>query len=217
MTFYAPIVLIVFNESNTMKKILIAGLILAGYHSFAQTYFDKIVQESCNCVSKVSQTLDNEKYTQELGICMIVAAEPYRKQLKKDHNIDFDKIDVDGEKLGKLIGIKMVAVCPDLILAVAKRSDNSESPAVESKSFEGIITKIESDFFVVLHIKDESGKTNKFYWLTYVESGVEVADRYDSMVGTSIAVTYRSEEFFDPKIKEYRSFSIIEKLELASK
>jgi len=200
-----------------MKKILIAGLILAGYHSFAQTYFDKIVQESCNCVSKVSQTLDNEKYTQELGICMIVAAEPYRKQLKKDHDIDFDKIDVDGEKLGKLIGIKMVAVCPDLILAVAKRSGNSESAAVESKSFEGIITKIESDFFVVLHIKDESGKTNKFYWLTYVESGVEVADRYDSMVGTSIAVTYRSEEFFDPKIKEYRSFSIIEKLELASK
>lgn len=200
-----------------MKKILIAGLILAGYHSFAQTYFDKIVQESCNCVSKVSQTLDNEKYTQELGICMIVAAEPYRKQLKKDHNIDFDKIDVDGEKLGKLIGIKMVAVCPDLILAVAKRSGNSESAAVENKSFEGIITKIESDFFVVLHIKDESGKTNKFYWLTYVESAVEVADRYDSMVGTSIAVTYRSEEFFDPKIKEYRSFSIIEKLELASK
>ena len=200
-----------------MKKILIAGLILAGYHSFAQTYFDKIVQESCNCVSKVSQTLDNEKYTQELGICMIVAAEPYRKQLKKDHNIDFDKIDVDGEKLGKLIGIKMVAVCPDLILAVAKRSGNSESAAVENKSFEGIITKIESDFFVVLHIKDESGKTNKFYWLTYVESGIEVADRYDSMVGTSVALTYRSEEFFDPKIKEYRSFSIIEKLELASK
>jgi len=200
-----------------MKKILIAGLVFAGYHSFSQTYFDKIVQQSCNCVSKVSQSLDNEKYTQELGVCMIVAAEPYRKQLKKDHNIDFDKIDVDGEKLGKLIGIKMVAVCPDLILAVAKRSGNGESAAVESKTFEGIITKIENEFFVVLHIKDESGKTNKFYWLTYVESGIEVADGYDSMVGKSIALTYRSEEFFDPKIKEYRSFSIIEKLELASK
>jgi hypothetical protein len=217
LTFYTLAVLIVFNESNTMKKILIAGLIFAGYHSFSQTYLDKIVQESCNCVSKVSQTLDNEQYTQELGICMIVAAEPYRKQLKKDHNIDFDKIDVDGEKLGKLIGIKMAAVCPDLILAVAKRSGNSESASVESKSFEGTITKIENDFFVVLHIKDDSGKTNKFYWLTYVESGMEVADRYDSMVGSSIALTYRSEEFFDPKIKEYRSFSIIEKLELTSK
>jgi hypothetical protein len=217
LTFYAQAVLIVFNESNTMKKIFIAGLVFVSYHSFSQTYLDKIVQESCNCVSKVSQTLDNEQYTQELGICMIVAAEPYRKQLKKDHNIDFDKIDVDGEKLGKLIGIKMAAVCPDLILAVAKRSGNSESAAVESKSFEGIITKIENEFFVVLHIKDESGKTNKFYWLTYVESGIDVADGYDSMVGKSIALTYRSEEFFDPKIKEYRSFSIIEKLELASK
>ena len=200
-----------------MKKILFAGLIFVGHHSFSQAYLDKIVQESCNCVSKVSQTLDNEQYTQELGICMIVAAEPYRKQLKKDHNIDFNKIDVDGEKLGKLIGIKMAAVCPDLILAVAKKSGNGESASAESKSFEGIITKIENEFFLVLHIKDESGKTNKFYWLTYVESGIEVADRYDSMVGTSVALTYRSEEFFDPKIKEYRSFSIIEKLELASK
>jgi hypothetical protein len=217
LTFYVPAVLIVFNESNTMKKILIAGLILSGFHSFSQSYLDKIVQESCNCVSKVSQTLDNEQYTQELGICMIVAAEPYRKQLKKDHSIDFDKIDVDGEKLGKLIGIKMAAVCPDLILAVAKRSGNSESASVESKSFEGIITKTENEFFVVLHIKDESGKINKFYWLTYVESDIEVGDRYDSMVGKSVALTYRSEEFFDPKIKEYRSFSIIEKLELASK
>lgn len=69
----------------------------------------------------------------------------------------------------------------------------------------------------VVNIKDESGKTNKFYWLTYVESGIDVADRYDSMVGTSVALSYRSEEFFDPKIKEYRSFSIIEKLELATK
>lgn len=200
-----------------MKKILIAGFIFVAHHSFSQVYLDKIVQESCNCVSKVSQTLDNEQYTQELGICMIVAAEPYRKQLKKDHNIDFDKIDVDGEKLGKLLGIKMASVCPDLILAVAKKSGNDESAPAESKSFEGIITKIENEFFVVLHIKDGSGKTNKFYWLTYVESGIEVAERYDSMVGTSVAVTYRSEEFFDPKIKEYRSFSIIEKLDLAAK
>ena len=202
-----------------MKKLLIAGFIVISHHSFSQAYLDKIVQESCNCVSKVSETLDNERYTQELGVCMIVAAEPYRKQLKKDHNIDFDKIDVDGEKLGKLIGIKMAAVCPELILAVAKKSGkgNGESAPTESKSFEGIITKIEHEFFVVLHIKDESGKTNKFYWLTYVESGVEVADGYDSMMGNSVTLTYRSEEFFDPKIKEYRPFSVIEKLALASK
>lgn len=200
-----------------MKKLLFVSFIFYCQHSFSQTYLDKIVQESCECVSKVSESLDKEQYTQELGICMIVAAEPYRKQLKKDHNIDFDKIDVDGEKLGKLLGIKMASVCPSSILAVAKKSANSESAPSETKSFEGTITKLENEMFIVLHIKDESGKTNKFYWLTYVESGVDLTDRYDSMVGAAVSLTYRSEEFFDPKIKEYRQFSIIKKLELARK
>jgi hypothetical protein len=200
-----------------MKKMLIVGLLAMAHQALSQTYLDKIVQESCNCISKVSETLDAEAYTQELGLCMIVAAEPYRKQLKKDHNIDFDKIDVDGERLGTLLGIKMASVCPNAILSVAKKTEGQESDEAERKALEGTVTRLESDFFVVMHIKDNSGKTNKFYWLTYVDSGLELSENYDSMIGKTVNLTYRIEDFFDPKIKEYRQFSVIEKIDVIAK
>ena len=198
-----------------MKKVLIFCLVITAHQSFSQTYMDKIAQESCDCISKVSETLDYEQYTQELGLCMIVAAEPYRKQLKKDHNINFDKIEVDAEKLGKLIGFKMASVCPNALLAVSKKSPDKSAVADAdvSKSYDGTITKLEKDFFVVLHVKDGEGKTNKFYWLTFIDSDVDLVERYDSLIGTPVEVTYRTEEWFDPKIKEYRQFSVIEKLE----
>jgi hypothetical protein len=198
-----------------MKKVLIFCLVITAHQSFSQTYMDKIAQESCDCISKVSETLDYEQYTQELGLCMIVAAEPYRKQLKKDHNINFDKIEVDAEKLGKLIGFKMASVCPNALLAVSKKSPDKSAVANAdvSKSYDGTITKLEKDFFVVLHIKDGEGKTNKFYWLTFIDSDVDLVERYDSLIGMPVEVTFRTEEWFDPKIKEYRQFSVIEKLE----
>lgn len=201
-----------------MKKVLIFCLAIIGYQSFSQTYMDKIAQESCDCISKVSETLDYEQYTQELGLCMIVAAEPYRKQLRKDHEINFDKIEVDAEKLGKLIGFKMASVCPNSLLAVSKKSPKKTAVANAdvSKSYDGTITKLEKDFFVILHIKDGEGKTNKFYWLTFIDSDVDLVERYDSMIGSPVEVTYRIEEWFDPKIKEYRQFSVIEKLEASS-
>lgn len=199
-----------------MKNLLTLCLLFFGYQSFSQTYMDKIAQESCNCISKVSETLDYERYTQELGLCMIVASEPYRKQLKKDHGINFDNINIEGEKLGKLIGIKMASVCPNSLLAVAKKSNNNSTASNESKSYEGTVTKFENDLFVVLHVKDVDGKTNKFYWLTYVDSDVELIEKYQAMVGSPVQITYRSEEWFDPKIKEYRQFSVIERLKSES-
>jgi hypothetical protein len=172
---------------------------------------DKIAAESCNCVAKVSQNLEYEQYTQELGLCMIVASEPYQKQLKKDHGINFDRIDEHGEKLGKIIGFRMASVCPDAILAVAKKATKTEDK--NSKLHEGTLAKYENDAFVVLYIKDQDSKTTKFYWMTYVDSDVELVDRYETMVGSPVRITYHTEEMFDPKIKEYRQFAIIEKLE----
>ncbi|MBA4053558.1 MAG: hypothetical protein C0490_02495, partial [Marivirga sp.] len=79
---------------------------------FSQEYMDKIVVQSCECLGKVSEDLEGQQYNVELGLCMIEASMPYKKQLRKDYDINLDQIENEGEKLGRIIGLKMVAVCP---------------------------------------------------------------------------------------------------------
>lgn len=203
-----------FNRKN-MKNSLIVICLLISSAAYSQTYMDKIAAESCNCITKVPESNDYEQYSQELGLCMIVASEPYKKQLKKDHGINFDHIDRDAEKLGKIIGFRMASVCPEAVMAVAKKASSSGEKTT-TKLCEGTLTKFENESFVVLHVKDQDSRTNKFYWLTFVDSDVELIDRYEAMVGSPVRITYRTEEMFDPKIKEYRQYSIIEKLEASS-
>ena len=51
---------------------------------FSQDYMQKIAQETCTCVAGVPDTLKGQLLEVELGICMIKAATPYQKKLKKD-------------------------------------------------------------------------------------------------------------------------------------
>jgi hypothetical protein len=40
------------------------------------------------------------------------------------------------------------------------------------------------------------------------------ANNYKKMVGQLVKIIFKSQEFFDPRIGEYRTFNIIQKLEL---
>lgn len=181
--------------------------------AYSQTYMDKIASQSCECITRIQRGDDYEQYTREIGVCMILASEPYKKQLKKEHGISFDHIDRDAQRLGTLIGVKMATVCPESVLSLVEMADKSSAKV--SKHCVGTLTKFENDMFVVLHVKDQDLKTNKFYWMTFVNSDVDLAEQYETMVGAPVRITYRTEKMYDPKIKDYRSFSILEKLEAA--
>ena len=182
--------------------------------SYAQNYMDKILEKTCDCVNKVSDSLEIDKYNLELGVCMIEASMPYKKQLRKDFDINMDKIDMEGEKLGRLIGVKMASFCPNSLLKLTKRSAKTESKVVMEDTISGMVLKVEADFFVIISLKDNIGKTTKFYWLSFVESNIEMPSFYSSLAGKSVEISYKKEEYFDPKIEQYRSFNIITKLKL---
>ena len=176
-------------------------------------YMDKIARESCECLEKVSPDVDGDRFNVELGLCMIQACEPYQKQLKKDYDIDFERIDVEGERLGRIIGLRMASICPTALLAASERSNGSSEPENASMTFEGKITKVDKEFFIVFSAKDDMGKLQKFYWLTFVESKLDLIGNHETLVGEQVKITYMSQEFFDPKIEEYRPFFIIQKME----
>ena len=73
------------------SRILIASIALLMLFSTnlkAQDYLDKIVEQACDCVGKLSEDLCTEGFTMQAGLCIIQAAEPYSKKLMKDYDID---------------------------------------------------------------------------------------------------------------------------------
>jgi len=183
----------------------------------AQDYLDKIVEQACDCVGKLSEDLGTEGFTMQAGLCMIQAAEPYSKKLMKDYDIDLSKADVEGEALGRLLGLKMITACPEVIMRLAELANDSEEEfeAVDEYEFlssSGLITEIIEEPFVVFTMKEESGKVVKMYWLTFVDSEFAMMSQYSALLGRKVTIEYSEVEIFDPRLKEYRNINIIEAL-----
>jgi hypothetical protein len=195
-------------------KILIAALILTAQVSFGQDYMDVITQKSCECLDTVSDTLDAERFNMELGLCMIKSAEPYKKQLKKDHNIDFDHIEIHGEELGRLIGVKMATACPDAVLKMVDKANEKKGDNPQKSTIEGRVTTIVEDKFVEFSIKDDAGKTSKYYWFTFIKSKTDLVVEYKNLVDKPVVIEFIPQEIFDARIGEYRTFNVIQRLEV---
>lgn len=169
---------------------------------------DKIVKESCSCIDDIDLTSENT--TIKLGLCMIQSATPYAKELKRDHGIDFDQIEAEGEKLGTLIATQMIVVCPTKLIEIASlaESDDDESTAATLNET-GTVTKIEQEAFIVFTVKNNQGKVSKFYWLNFPNSNLELTSEYGNLLQKEVQIEYRTEEFFDPKLEGYRQHNVI--------
>lgn len=200
-------------------KIVIFTLVtmMVTTQAFSQKYMDEIAQKVCDCVAN-SDGETKEEIQMELGLCMIEAASKYKKQLKRDHNIDFNKIDKSAEKLGRLVGMQMAATCPELLMKMVDKDDVKETIDEVNNSteftFEGTISNIEDSKFVVFSGRDDDGKISKFYWLTFIETDRDIISEYKSLKDQSVSISYIQQEFFDSRIGEYRIFNVIQTIDL---
>lgn len=195
-------------------KFLITILITISNVGFSQNYLDDIALKTCECLNTVSDTAGIEEI---LGLCMIDAALPYKKQLKEDYNIDLNKIDTQGEELGRIIGIKMTTVCPNTLKKVVNRTNKNNANKISKTIFEGQIIAIEDNKFVEFSVEDKFGKIHRFYWFSFIESNIELSNNYKTLLEETVVITFFTQEFFDARVTEYRTFNIIQKLEKKEK
>ena len=106
----------------------------------------------------------------------------------------------------------MAGACPNSLVKITNRVKVDEPPPVDELSVVGTVTKIEDDLFVVISLKDELGKITKYYWLGFIETANDLTGSYSSLQGKSIRITYINQEYFEPKLKEYRQFPVIKKI-----
>lgn len=173
-----------------------------------EDYMDIIARQTCECIENIPETEDREQFNMKLGLCMIEACWDYKEEINRDYGIDMDRIDVEGERLGQVIGVKIGMRCPELMLKITQKI-NTEEEETETKSIKGVITKVEDDTFVIFSIKEETGKISKYYWLTFFSSNMELSDKYMDLVDKSVIIDFEEMELFDPKIEQYRSFNVI--------
>jgi hypothetical protein len=204
-----------------MKSILTTLFVAIAFMAFSQDYMDKIAIASCECIDNVSDTIPTDQFNMELGLCMLEASMPYKKQLKKDHGINFDKIESQGEKLGRLIGIKLASTCPNSLMRMVKKvnpeldfeEDEEIADDYEEMFTEGTVERVETEMFVVVSVKEANGKISKYYWLSFVESDFDLTNNHQGLVGKTVTISYDEYEFFDPRLKEYRVFNVINALD----
>lgn len=199
-----------------MKKKLLLILIFFSIQIIsAQTYMEKIGANTCKCIEKISSTESEDERNMGIGLCMIKSAAPFKKQLKRDHKIDVSDLtnSKNMESLGALVGIEMASSCPEALLSlVVDQIDDTDGES--SSMLKGTVNKIEKELFICFSIKNyDTGKTNKYYWLGEIETGMDLKETYNDLLNQDIDFDFTTEELFDPKINDYRTFNVITVLE----
>lgn len=199
------------------RNLIFSVLLLIAATCFSQNYMDIIVKKSCECITNIPDTLEKGKFNMKFGLCMLEISMPYKKELKRDYNIDLDNMDAKvGEKLGRVVALKMGNVCPEGLMLVVKKNTAAPEQETNGKILEGVVTNIENTNFVVFSLKDNFGRIFKFYWFSVIQSDIELTNNYNSLLGKTLKVTYDKKDYFDPKISDYRQFNVISKIESVS-
>ena len=200
-----------------MKRILLSTVFaLASFTLLGQaneTYLDSITVKSCSCIAGITDTSDVQKLSLSMGLCRLEAATPYAAELNRDYNFDLTASEKHGEQLGRMIGLKMVTYCPDILLKITNliNRDGDDREVIYTR---GKVTGIQENTFIEITVKEEeSGRNTRFYWISYVESNLDLPENYRKLKGKEVELSYLQLEFFDPRISQYRLFNVIQSLE----
>ena len=201
-----------------MKKVLLFIFAFFTTFYFAQDFKTIIAQNTCKCVKDVKkENLTKKQIEFQFGICMFKVANPYKAEIKKEFGIDISDFSKKENmyKLGTEIGILMAQECPDVFeqfIPEDKNDTQTEEVVSSEELMNGEITKIEKENFVIFYLKGDNSILTKFYWISNVESNIELEKKYNELVGKKVNVTYYSADIFDHRINEYRKVNILSML-----
>lgn len=176
-----------------------------------------ISQKSCDCASKITKSKNDENFSFELGICIMQASKEFREEVLRDYKVDLEKKPDGNDKLWESVGFLMAFDCPEVFSEETKETSTTagNAPTIRNTvKIKGTVTYIDKEGFVNFSVKTEQGKTLKFYWLGDIESNIDITQKYHTLNGSKVSITYFTQEIFDARINEYHLFNIIQSLQV---
>ena len=199
-------------------KIFLLLLFLSGLNNaWAQGYLDTVTLKTCECVDQYDASTAQTNFQVYLGLCVINSSQPYMKQLEKEKGVKADDMTESVKRIGELVGERMVVICPKTIEKITtemSKESSSESTAVSTSYELGTVIAIDKNGFVIFTIKNEEGKSSKFYWLSEVQSDMDLITKFESLLNKQVEASYTLSELFDHKSMEYRVFKVLSSINL---
>ena len=107
------------TKIQLMKKhialIVFIAITISFTYGQSEDYKTEITQKICDCINEQDlHSMTSDDLEIQFGLCLFSAIEGYDKELELELGEPFD-IEKHSEKIGEMVGMKMVTVCPDII------------------------------------------------------------------------------------------------------
>jgi hypothetical protein len=126
-----------------------------------------------------------------------------------------DMDEVDFEKVGQKVGIKLMTDCPIFIKVIMPliegelESSPDEEEEDEVKTTSGEVTEITETNFVILKLKEADGSIKRFYWLTKFKGAENFDNDPQNCKGKKISIKWRFVEVYNPAGKSFSKERVI--------
>ena len=180
-----------------------------------------IADSCCAYIHTADTTLSKEAYTTQMGLYFLKYATPYKKELKSKYNLNLDApTDETWEKLGELIVLKRVTICPDLIPLLTDKSSSSSSASGSNQGTDdasnaylvGTLVEVQKSQFATVVIKDVNGRNQKLLWMGYFDRS-DLLKNPDKLRSTEMKFYYKETELYNPQIEDYMTYKVLTKLQ----
>lgn len=173
---------------------------------------DKVAKEVCEYLSSDEvKDVKGDQLAMKMGVKIFALYGEYKKEFNEAGiTIDVSNPAESGEKLGEQIGMTMIKFCPDTLIALAgdeELMDNAnvkkqDNPKDEFRSVNGKIKSIKGDEILTVSLKDDSGKTQKFIWLSNFKGSDRLMDA-KAVKNAKVTIYYKNIEMYSPQLKDY--------------
>lgn len=195
--------------------LLFSSTVIVNAQEFDKEAVKKLSDKVCECITGKERIDTKDQAEFEFGICLKGAYND-DKAYYDSKNMNFANTAVS-MKAGEQVGMQLAGSCPaamKIFMMIANDDMSSESDYEEEDEYiniTGKVIKIDDDKFNTLEIKDKNGKKYKVLWLTYVDNDQLLEDAITGK--TDYIFTIMELDLYDPRIKEYRSMMILDKIE----
>jgi hypothetical protein len=175
-----------------------------------ESLIEKISDDSCECMTGNSlNDMNQSQIEMQMGVCILQSVGKFKTEIES-YLGQQSIIDIMTEQFGEQVGIKMALVCPQIFMFFSNYSEGSMEMAYAVEL--GKIKSIEKKQFNMVNLEMYDGSVLKFLWLWEFD-GSEILTK-NQYKNKWVNIFYSTLEFYDPDLKKYVPYKVIEAIEL---